>query len=195
MDATTTTITTMAKRPAKAKSKSPESAAPKAAEQAKSATTIAAVARNFEVHERTVKSWFAKGCPHERGKYDLAAIAEWRESNIGVGDDEQAAERGAWETRRSRAAALKAELELKQLAGQLIDVKRTAQFVGQHTTEVKAHLMQLPDFAASLVKLSAAQKRPFLDALRKKIRQLCEGFERSLTKLAEANVEEETQAA
>ena len=185
----------MAKRRAKAKSKAAEAKAPVAPEPAKVAATIAAVARHFEVHERTVKSWFAKGCPHERGKYDLTAIAEWREANLGVGDEEQAAERGAWETRRSRAAALKAELELKQLAGQLIEVKLAAQFVGRHTTEVKAHLMQLPDFAASLVELSAAAKRPFLDAMRKKIRQLCEGFERSLAKLAESNVEEETEAA
>lgn len=181
----------MAKRTAKTKSKAP---AAKAATPT-IAATIGAVARHFEVHERTVKSWYAKGCPHERGKYDLAAIAEWREANLGIGDDEQAAERGAWETRRSRAAALKAELELKQLAGELIDVARAAQVVGQHVAEVKAHLTQLPDFAASLVKLKAPQKRGFLDAMRKKIRQLCEGFEHSLQALAAREGEEETAAA
>lgn len=181
----------MAKRSAKAKSKAAEAAAEKAAPAAKSVATIAAVARHFEVHERTVKSWFGKGCPHERGKYDLAAIAEWREANLGVGDEEQSAERGAWETRRSRAAALKAELEVKQLEGRLIDVTRAAQIVGQHVAEVKAHLQQLPNFAASLVKLTAAQKRAFLKSMELKIRKLCEAFEQSLLELAKAAAAQE----
>lgn len=169
------------------KSKSEPAAKAAATLATPKAATIAAVARHFEVHERTIKSWFAKGCPRDKGAYDIDAIAAWREANLGVAEaDETSDKRGLWETRRSRAAALKAELELQAAQGRLIEVDQAARIVGQHIAEVKAHLNQLPNFAASLVKLKGAQKKPFLDAMAKKIRKLCDGFEEALTELAKA---------
>ncbi len=177
----------MAKKAAKkSKATRKPKAAAAAVEAKKIAATIAEVARHFEVHERTVKSWFAKGCPHERGAYDVAAIEAWRESNVAPADEDAGGERGIWETRRSRAEALKKELDLEVARGNLIEVQLASTVIGRHVAEVKAHLNQLPAFAASLVKLSAEQKRNFLAALAKKVHQLCEGFEQSLVELSGA---------
>lgn len=149
--------------------------------------TIAAAATHFGVADRTLQRWIARGCPGEPGKYDLAAIAAWREANLGRARDDTAThERVEWDTRAARASALMKEMELKEREGRLIDVDQAAAVVGRHVAEVKAHLQQLPDYAASLVKLPAGKKRVFVEAMRQKIRSLCTTFEHSLIELAEA---------
>lgn len=174
----------MAKKTPKSKA-TPAANAPPAAPQV--VATIAAAAKACDVHERTLKSWLARGCPHKRGAYDLAAIAAWREANRGVTDNaEESDTRGFWETRRARAAAESAELELSQKRRELIDVGTATRVIGQHVAEVKTQLGQLPDFVLATLKLPPAQKKIARDRLAAKVRELCETFERSLRELAVA---------
>jgi len=173
----------VAKRAAKSKPKAKQPAA--VASQV--VATIAAAAKACDVHERTLKSWLARGCPGKRGAYDLAAIAAWREANLGVSEDSSEADsRGYWETRRARAAAEIAELDLAQKRRELIDVGTATRVIGQHIAEVKTQLGQLPDFVLSTLRLPAAQKKTARERVAAKVRDLCDTFERSLRELAAA---------
>ncbi len=150
------------------------------------ATSLRDVARHFGVSSRAVGYWKDGGMPWQPGRYDLDAIEAWRAAQRGNDNEQEEDTRGYWETKRSRAAAMLAELALGQKRGELIEVDLAARLVGQHVAAVKAQLEQLPDYVLSLVKLPPAGKRSLRDGCRKKVRDLCEAFQRSLADLAAA---------
>ena len=155
---------------------------PREAAAAKPVATIAAAAAAIGVHQRTLKEWLSRGAPGSAGKYDVQAIEAWREATLRptpeAGDD--------WQKRRTAAQAQREEIRLSRDRRALIEVAEAERIVKRHAAEVRAHLDQLPDFAASLVKLTAAKKKQFVAALGAKVRELCAAFERAERELAEA---------
>lgn len=158
-------------------------AAPAAPDPSPLVTTIAEVALRLQVNERTVKSWLARGCPGEPGKYDTDAIRAWRSAVLGRGQ-EPSTNRAKWETRKAKAEALTKELLLRKRRAELIEVESACRLMARHAAEVKAHLEQIPDFAAAQVKLAAAAKKQLRERLKKKLHELCEVFSRGLAELA-----------
>lgn len=146
-------------------------------------TTIAAAALAIGVNERTLKTWLARGCPGEPGAYDVDAIRAWRIAILGRGES-RGTDRAKWEARKAKAEALTKELLLRKRRAELIEVEYACRLMARHAAEVKAHLEQLPDFAAAQVKLATAAKKQLRDRLKKKLHELCEVFARGLTELA-----------
>jgi hypothetical protein len=132
--------------------------------------------------ERTLMGWLARGCPGKPGAYDVDAIAAWHAAN--VRPRAQNTERSHWEARRSRAAALAAEMDLLLKRGKLIETERAAQTMTQHIAEVNAHLDQLPDFAVAGENVPVESKRKIRDKLRRKIHDMRLSLERSSRELA-----------
>jgi len=156
--------------------------------------TLAEVESQIGVGERTLARNIAKGCPGKPGAYDVAAIKAWRTIHVkprpGVYSDDTAAPAGTMaELHRRR---LKAQTELEELAlaqkrGELVEVKQAKMIMGQHIAEVRAHLEQLPEFAASVApKMDVKARRQFLDRMKAKIRQTIEGFQRGAREMAAA---------
>lgn len=145
--------------------------------------TIAAVAKELGVGQRTVSGWLAMGAPgREADGYDPTAIAVWRDESIGGPGVKPSSIRDRYQT----AQAAREELKLQRERGELIEVEVAASIVAQHAAEVRSHLEQFPEFAASLVKLAAKKRKLFLDRMAAKVRELCAIFERSAVDLAEA---------
>ena len=166
------TTTTKAKRRRPAAAKEPAS---------KTFRTIAAAAKELGVDERTLKSWSSKGCPWTRGAYDVVAIEDWRQKTLRPAGSKEIDE---WETRRRAAVAQREELRLADQRGELIEVTVAVRIVKRHAAEVRLHLEQLPDFAASLVKMPAAKRKEFLQRIGSKVRELCASIERAENDLA-----------
>lgn len=150
------------------------------------ATTIAAAAKRLKVHKRTLQEWLAAGAPGKHGAYDVDAIARWRSENRKPVDEArgESSERAKWESRKSRADALKKELELLQARGRLIELDSAARVMAQHVAEVKTHLGQLPDRVISLLKLPAGEKKKIRATIAEWVRAYCAQFHNSLRDLA-----------
>lgn len=91
--------------------------------------TLAGIASCFGVTTRTVREWKERGCPLETGRYDIAAVSDWRDKTLrrppdpidadpllGSDGDSPALE----EYRRAKAAL--ARLELAEREGKLVPV-------------------------------------------------------------------------
>lgn len=150
------------------------------------ATTIAAAAQRLKVHKRTLQEWLAAGAPGKRGAYDVDAIARWRSENRKPVDEArgESSERAKWESRKSRADALKKELELLQARGRLIELDSAARVMAQHVAEVKTHLLQVPERVVGLLKLPAGEKKHIRARIAEWVRAYCAQFENSLRELA-----------
>lgn len=102
------------------------------------ATTRADVAEHFGVHERTVAGWIAAGAPGSPGRYDLDAIAAWRDARRGKGDDpELAGPASAGLERYRQARAAIAELELARLRRQLVPREEVHAVLDQVATTLR----------------------------------------------------------
>lgn len=171
----------MAKRTAKPKPKEPTPA---------TVATIAAAAKALGCHERTLKSWLAKGCPGTPGNYDPAAIVAWHEANVSGSVVEDASERSLWATEKLKAEATKAKLEVDQLLGRLIEVEIPAREFAQHIVEAKTLLEQLPDrFLSFVPSLSAATKKSVKQRTAAAVRDVLTALETALTRRANDNSE------
>lgn len=163
-------------------------------------TTLRDVAKYFDTTSRNVGYWKDQGMPWQPGHYDLDAIAEWREARFGkrVGgepEDEKQDSRGFWEAKRAKIAAEREAIKLARERGEVIDVGVATRLIGQHIAQVKVQLEQLPDYALSLVTLTAAEKKKFRERLKTRIRDLCEQFGRSLEELAQTAAGEDVDEA
>lgn len=148
-------------------------------------STIAAAATILGCHERTLKSWLAKGCPGRAGAYDPAAIAAWHEANVTGSVAEDASERSIWATEKLKAEATKAKLEVEQLLGRLIEVEIPAREFAQHIVEAKTLLEQLPDrFLSFVPSLSAATKKSVKQRMAAAVRDVLTALETALTRQA-----------
>ncbi len=155
-----------------------------AAEQPPSTiATIEAAAAALGVNDRTLKRWFAQGCPKAPGRYDVKAIAAWRDATLKA-RKEQNPKRAKWEARKVRADALTRELVYQRKRGELIDVATAAQIIKQHIAEVVTHLDQLPDFAVAGHRLDPALKAKIRAKLKTKIHDMRSTLERSTRAVA-----------
>ena len=147
-------------------------------------STIPEAAKALSIHPQTLKGWLAAGCPGEHGRYDTAEIARWRAANLKPAAEPDS-KRARWEARRSRAAALKAEMELKEKRGELVNAVETDRKFARHIAEAKAHLDQLPDFVLSVVDVKPAERKAVRATIEAKIRYIEQLLADSLTRLFE----------
>lgn len=153
---------------AKTKSRAAVSPGRSASAAGGAVATIAGAARALGVHERTVKTWLARGAPGAPGNYDVQAIAVWHASEIGTSEsDENISQRALWETRRAAAAAQFEELRLEERRGHLVDVGLAARHYARHIAEAKVMLEQLPDRLLAHVpaKLPRAARKIFRERI------------------------------
>ena len=136
--------------------------------------TIAEAAKRIGVHERTLKTWLARGAPGRAGAYDLAAIAVWHEATIGPIDDEELSEQAKWRARREAASAQLEELKLEQRRGHLVDVDLAARHYARHIAEAKVLLEQLPDqlLAQCPTKLPKAAKKVYRQSIQRALAEI-----------------------
>jgi hypothetical protein len=168
----------MAKTPRKSKATRPASSV---------VPTIAAAAKALGRHERTLKTWFARGCPNEPGAYDLTAIAAWQDANVGSALADDTSEKSLWATEKLKAEARKATLEVEQLLGRLVEVEVPAREFAQHIVEAKTLLEQLPDrFMSFVPSLSAATKKSAKQRMQAAVREVLAGLEQALRRQADA---------
>lgn len=152
--------------------------------------TIGAAAKALGKHERTLKSWLAKGCPGRPGAYDVAAIAAWHEANVGATLRDDTSEKARWAAEKIKAEARKRKLEVEQLLGRLVDVDLPAREFAQHIVEAKALLEQLPDRFLSFVPgITAAAKKTAKQRMQAAIRDVLAALESSLKRQADADTE------
>lgn len=149
--------------------------------------TIGAAAKALSKHERTLKSWLAKGCPGRPGAYDVAAIAAWHEANVGATLRDDTSEKARWAAEKLKAEARKRKLEVEQLLGRLVDVDLPAREFAQHIVEGKTLLEQLPDrFLSFVPSLSAAAKKSVRQRAKGAIRDVLAALESALKRQADA---------
>ena len=79
------------------------------------------VAAHFGVAERTVGTWLASGCPGKPGRYNLAAIATWRNANRRREPSSANDRERIWEERFKKEKAKRARLERLRIEGELVD--------------------------------------------------------------------------
>lgn len=109
------------------------------------------VAEHFNVSTRTVQNWKDGGMPWSAGRFDLLAIAEWREAEKGASQkQEELQERGAWETQLARFKAERAKLEYEELLGTVIKADAPKRIIVQMIHAIRTHLEQFPDRLAGL---------------------------------------------
>lgn len=148
------------------------------------------VAKHFGVSTKTVQNWQEAGMPFSRGRYDLDAIAEWREARFGKAEDEVESQdpdkRGYWATRREKAAALKLELELAELEGRLVDPAVPTQLFRAHIVEANTLLDQLIDRSSSFLPegLKPADKRTYNLRITQAVRDIQHALASALTRRA-----------
>ena len=110
-------------------------------------------AAHFAVSVRTLRSWRESGCPGKRGRYSLAAIADWYEERQGGSRSRNGTAAGAgdpegdedglsyWDTRFRRARARIHELDLQIRSGEAVATSVVHQsFIGR-VLEVRRGLM------------------------------------------------------
>ena len=134
------------------------------------AATRADVAAYFAVHERTVATWLAAGCPGQPGQYDLAAISAWRNDQAAPNSESTDAPRA----RLARARAAREELRLGIDRGELLPAEPALRMIGRTVHEAKARLDQLPDQLLAIVaeSLPADQLGPIRQRLQEIIDQV-----------------------
>lgn len=103
------------------------------------ASSLAEVARHFDVSERTVAGWRARGMPGRPRCYPLAEIAEWRGRELRPPPDEDLRKR------KQRVEIETAQLKLDRLRGRLLELEPVRRMFVRHVHECKAILDQLPD--------------------------------------------------
>jgi hypothetical protein len=131
--------------------------------QPKTAKTVAAVAAHFGVSQRAVGYWLSSGAPGSPGRYDLAAIAAWREGQQSNGDEPAEGARG----RFLAARAAREELRLAKERGELVRLDDTRRLMIRHINEAKAILGQLPDRVLAVLPAAIAGK------IRRQVRDEC----------------------
>lgn len=115
-------------------------------------STLGEVAAHFGVTSRSIQYWREQGAPiSDDGYYDLDLIAAWREARLGKDGGAADQTRAEHETNLSRIKAEKAQLELDELRGKLVDVEICKRVIGRHLTELKSHLEGIAEFQASLL--------------------------------------------
>ncbi len=138
--------------------------------------------------ERTVQYWKDRGMPGTAGAYDLDAILAWYAETFGAKDDgpDDEVSRGYWETRRSKAAALRDELKLAEQRGQVVDVDVPAREFGAFLVEARAILEQLPDFMLAQLpkKFPAGERKELLAKTRKRVADVLTNLQKALEKKA-----------
>ena len=115
---------------------------PRKPKTAKTARTIAEVAGHFGVAVRTVGNWRVTGMPGRPGRFNLAAIAAWREGQS-LGCDRQGD--GKPGDRLKEAEAQLKELKLAKLRGELVAADAVCRLFRRQIAEAKTHLDQLPE--------------------------------------------------
>jgi len=149
--------------------------------------SIGLAAKAIGVHERTLKTWLKAGCPGKPGAYDVAAIAEWHEANVGSTRDDSS-EKTRWAAEKLKANARKAKLEVDRLLGRLVDVEIPAREFAAHIVEAKALLEQLPDrFLSYVPGLSPATKKAVRQRAKAAIRDVLAALEAALKRQADAD--------
>lgn len=141
--------------------------------------TKAQVAAHFEVNERSVGYWFARGCPHEPNRYDLDAIAAWREQNAPKTTPES--------IQRAKLLEIQVEqlqLKLAESRRELLPLDPVLRWSQHLAGEIKSRLEQLPDML--IAALPPKTPRVQLNATRAKLRRVVDDC---LTTLADAVLE------
>ncbi len=145
-------------------------------------SSVKAVADHFGVTSRSVQNWKDQGMPWEKDRFDLTAIGAWREAHKGNSQDRQELqERGAAETRLAIAKADKAEAELAQFRGQLIEVGGPKRVLVQTVNAIRTHLEQFPERLMELVNLDGEAKL--------EVRRACRGGVADLLRLIEQQLD------
>ena len=145
-------------------------------------TRVKDVAEHFGVTSRAVQDWKDQGMPWQKDRFDLAAIGAWREAHKGNSQDRQELqERGAAETRLAIAKADKAEAELAQFRGQLIEVGGPKRVLVQTVNAIRTHLEQFPERLMELVNLDGEAKL--------EVRRACRGGVADLLRLIEQQLD------
>ncbi|MGE0605532.1 MAG: hypothetical protein AB7O62_00295 [Pirellulales bacterium] len=133
-----------------AKKNSPPPPAPADESAANIVATIDELAAALGIGARQVGYDLRAGMPGERGRYNVAAAAEWRSARKTVaaaiaGDGAQAAAR----RRLDLAKAEREEIKLARDRGELVPAAEVASLVIAHVTECRAHLEELPPALAA----------------------------------------------
>lgn len=122
-------------------------------------SSVKAVAEHFGVTTRSVQTWKDQGMPWSKDCFDLTAIAAWREAYKGNSQDRQELqERGALETKLAGVKLKKAQAELDEFLGKLIDVNGPKRVLVQTVNAIRTHLEQFPERLMELVNLDSDVK-------------------------------------
>lgn len=104
--------------------------------------TNSQVAAALGINERTFLRYKNAGCPQ-----DVQAAKAWRASNVkpraGTGDEPLTGSRSYWETKKVQLACRRAEIELQQIEGGLIDAEEVGRFMVRQINTAKARLNEL----------------------------------------------------
>ena len=133
-------------------------------------------AAHFAVSVRTLRSWRESGCPGERGRYSLAAIADWYEERQGGSRSRNGTAAGAgdpegdedglsyWDTRFRRARARIHELDLQIRSGEAVATSAVHQaFVGRALEIRRAFLGMGRSLGPAVVGLEAQEVSRIID--------------------------------
>lgn len=142
--------------------------------------TLAEVAQAFGVsYDVVAKRWRQDGMPGNPGDkgmpghYDLAAIAEWKASRARDPDPgaiDVALRRKAAEARIFETRAEKAELELAQKRGALLDRDDAERHVAALITNLKNQLLKLPERLAP--SFPESLRMPLMEEARRRVEEL-----------------------
>jgi phage terminase Nu1 subunit (DNA packaging protein) len=137
---------------------------------------IESIAELFDVEDRAVKRWVARGCPHDgggRGKklfFNEAEVAAWLKANnltgkVGKPKQPISAELEAAKLRKELAMARKHELDVAQREGLLVERTEVEKNTVEKITVVKNRLLGLgAKLAAQVEGMTGAERQAAIDA-------------------------------
>lgn len=114
------------------------------------------LAEFFGVTDKTVSSWVSQGAPYVRkgekgGRagswlFDTEDVIAWREEKLRerASGSSEATDLNEAKRRRAAAEAERAEIELRQLRGDLVEIKSVAKTVGDEYAALRAKLLGIP---------------------------------------------------
>lgn len=155
---------------------------------AKTAKSVAAVAKHFSVSERSVHTWLSGGCPRPSpgNHYDLEAIADWRAKHLQPRPEARKSAEAKtldyWRVRTERARALTAEEDLRKQQGELVETEWVARLLARHVATHNALFEQLSDRVLSLLPsaISPEDRRRVSDGVTKVVHDLRQQMSESI---------------
>lgn len=140
--------------------------------------TLEQVAEKFSVSVRSVQYWKRDGMPVKSdGTYDIREIQDWksrRSQRQDDGDGENKGQLELWQAHERKQKALKAEIELKKIKGELIARVDVEQGLIDASMVIKKALMSLPrEIGPKLLGLNPKQIEV---KLMERIKQIIQSF-------------------